>query len=164
MMGMSIRKIREKALRDVEEIRKTAAFIWEFLSDNTFSFSENKNPGLNVIAIIGPPQKFSTRVDKSIIAATKDLEKVVLTEIGIGATYPNHRAMRLNRKSGEAGIIKHRQKWFVLTKDQYRIIASNIFNLMEVLAYRKVRNWKYGLGGDPFYFRDLPGNIKEFPG
>lgn len=164
MRGRSIQQIREKALRDVEQIRKTAAFILELLPDNTVAFSENENPGLHVIVIIGPVKAFSARADKPIIIATQDLEKAVLVEIGISQTYPNRRAKRLNRDPGEVEIIPRRQKWFVLTKNQYQIVAPIAFHLVEVLAYKRVINWEYGLGGKSFFYQNLPCTIKRNPG
>jgi len=147
--GLNLEIARKKILKDVEEIKKSAAFVMELSRDDRIVFiNENHNPGLNAIAVIGPIKGFSGVVDKAVVSASQQVEKALLTEIGIGATYPYRRAIRLKRKEGEPHEIFRRGKWFDLSPEQYQSVAPVIFRIIELLAYKKVINWEWGQYSD----------------
>lgn len=129
----SSRKISRLAAKDVEIVKKWGRVILEISPDETkIEISENPNPRLNILVVIGPSEGFGRKWDK-----------VLLLEIGISRTRPYHEARGLNRKNEESSI-PERRKWFSLSPYQYQLVGPIVFKIIERLAFERVRNWKRG--------------------
>ncbi|OGZ32435.1 MAG: hypothetical protein A2V69_02340 [Candidatus Portnoybacteria bacterium RBG_13_40_8] len=140
MKGLSSEKIPELAAKDVRIVKKEARIIFRISPDERLIETiENKNPRLDLIAIVGPTWEFN-----------RGWKEVLLAEIGISRTRPYHEARGLNRKNEESNIPK-RRKWFFLSPHQYQLIAPMIFKKIEGLAYERVCLWEKGpFSTDPF--------------
>jgi len=140
MKGLNPERIPELAAKDVRVVKKEARIIFRISSDERLIETiENKNPRLDLIAVIGPTWEFN-----------RGWKEVLLAEIGISRTRPYHEARGLSRKNEESNVPK-RRKWFSFSPHQYQLIAPMIFKKIEGLAYERVSLWKKGpFSGDIF--------------
>jgi hypothetical protein len=133
MKGISLERRWDKIERDVANVMKNATAVIIISPDNkSFEFIENENPRLGILAIVGPTQGFG-----------REFNKALLAEIGLGASYPYHKARGLNRQLDESDL-PGRGRWSGLSKEQYILIASHIFNFIQKMAQARVKNWKTG--------------------
>ncbi|MEK7643537.1 MAG: hypothetical protein AAB372_03785 [Patescibacteria group bacterium] len=132
MKGISPKAIPKLIARDVRTVLHHAAIVI-VLKGHSAEVRTNKNPALNVIAIIGPGNFVG-----------RQFSKALLCEIGIGASRPYREA---NIKRGGKRVMK-RHKWFTLSSTQYEHLASRLFKLLHAIAANRVATWK---SGDRFF-------------
>ncbi|MBU1137238.1 hypothetical protein KKD72_02650 [Patescibacteria group bacterium] len=135
-------KLNEKNIR---LIKREARIIIIISADNQgFEVYRNANGRLNVLAVLGPVQKF---------------EEKLLLEIGMGRARPYcpsegyRKALEIKKKT-KCPWMPKRQKIFSLSLEQYVLIAPEIFNIIRDIAEEKVRSWKSG----PCFWLPTPRN------
>jgi len=134
MKGRIRRQCLEKIARDVANVIKNATAVIIISPDNkSLEFIQNENPRLGVLAIVGPAQGFGKKFNKALLA-----------EIGIGPSRPYHAAKGLNRQSYSKSGLPKRGKWFNLSTEQYKLIASFVFDFIIKTAQQKIARWKSG--------------------
>jgi len=135
MRGLKPEMIPRLAIRDVNIVKREARFIIKLPE---LKVIENPRPRLGVIAIIGPGKYLGMRYGE-----------VELDEIGIGKTYPWHRAQRPKSllTDGEIETIPDRHPWFSLSEDQYILVAPVVFELIQRITNRQTEQRKSGENG-----------------
>lgn len=133
MRGINPQKIPYFIKKDAESVEKKARIVLKISPDErTIEISENKNPRLNVIAVVGPSNGFG-----------RSWDKVLLAEVGISQTRPYHEAKGINRAADQSNVCQ-RRKWFSLSPYQYQLVAPIIFRRMEKISIDRISSWKSG--------------------
>lgn len=132
MRGTNLEIWQGMAERDIVITKRFARVVIQISPDNkSFEFTENPDPRLNVLVIIGPPRgEFAQKLDQ-----------VVLAEIAFGQSRPYHRSTGLNPQPEQSDIVA-RKKIFCLSKEQYLLVAPFVFEYILQNAKKQAVKWQ----------------------
>ena len=129
MQGVSPEKIPAIIAKQVSLVWREALFVITLVEpDGKVEIHENPNGRLGVIAVIGPGTYQGEYFGKA-----------PLLEVGFWRGRPYNKAYGFG---GRYCHIRSRQKRFLLTSDQYEVVAPLVFQAIQYLVDRRVAGWK----------------------
>lgn len=99
--------------------------------DGTVEVIRNKNPVLNMFAVIGPATGYGGEHPEAL-----------LMEIGLWRTRPYREATY--RENGRRKWLRERAIWFKMSPEQYQLVAPRLFEELGEYAKSIMRSWKRG--------------------
>jgi hypothetical protein len=129
MRGINPANIPMLAQKDVCFDSAEAKFVFR-IREGGVSIKENPTGKLLVAAVIGP-------AEITVAPEIPPQKQAVLLEVGIGRGRPYKEGNHDDRWTNL------RRKWFFLTEEQYRLVAPEIFRLLQRLTNERVANWQF---------------------